>query len=148
MTRSRSRFWMTPVIAVIALVAVLAVVLAASVAAPAGPVPAGSSAEVRDWERIAISTIYGPPDLPVRTPIPVGVHYMGFTSLAMYRAAEAADRQHGSPVAAIARAAHDVLAEYVATPTAAADLAAALALTAGQGTDHHIEIPVAKHFRR
>ena len=70
---------------------------------------------VRDWERIAISTIFGPPDLPVRTPIPVGVLYMGFTSLAMYRAAEAADRQHGSPVAAIARAAHDVLAEYVPT---------------------------------
>ena len=95
---------------------------------------------VRDWERIAISTIYGPPDLPVRTPIPVGVLYMGFTSLAMYRAAqaadrqhgspvaaaEAADRQHGSPVAAIARAAHDVLAEYVPTQV---DLAGAIAAT-------------------
>jgi hypothetical protein len=107
------------------MVAVLAVVPATSVGAAAGPVSAGSSAVVRDWERIAISTIYGPPELPVRTPIPVGVIYMGFTSLAMYRAAEAADRQHGSPVAAIARAAHDVLAEYV--PSQKADLAEELA---------------------
>ena len=48
--------------------------------------------------------------------------YLGFTSLAMYQAAEAAGRQHGSQVAAIAQAAHDVLLEYFpASETALAD---------------------------
>ena len=60
--------------------------------------PATPSAVVADWERTAIKTIY----TDNTTPIPVGVLYLGFTSLAMYNAAKLADRWHGSPVAAAA----------------------------------------------
>ena len=84
-----------------------------------------SSTVVRDWERTSILTIYGDPLLPPKTPIAVGVPYLGYTSLAMYPAARAAERQHGSPVAAIAVAAHDVLLEYF--PDSEVALAAALA---------------------
>ena len=78
-----------------------------------------SSGVVRDWEQTAIDTIFpiksSPP--PTQTPIPVGALYLGFTSLAMYRATEAAGR-HGSAEAAVATAAHDVLVEYFPTSTA------------------------------
>ena len=82
------------------------------------------SAVVTDWERSAIRTIY----TENATPIPVGVLYLGLTSLAMYNAAKLADRWHGSSVAAAAVAAHDVLAEYFPTSAAAlqADLTASL----------------------
>ncbi|HEY5881506.1 MAG TPA: hypothetical protein VIU11_21530, partial [Nakamurella sp.] len=60
---------------------------------------------VRDWERTSIRTIFP------ATPIPVGALYLGFTSLAMYRAAEATGHR-GSAEAAVATAAHDVLVEY------------------------------------
>jgi hypothetical protein len=81
-----------------------------------------SSSVVRDWERTAMATIYPAVD---PTPIPIGVVYLGFTSLAMYDAAQAAERVHGSAPAAVAVAAHDVLAAYF--PAAAPALDAALA---------------------
>jgi hypothetical protein len=79
--------------------------------------PATPSAVVADWERTSIRTIY----TENASPVPVGVLYLGFTSLAMYNAAKLADRWHGSPAAAAAVAAHDVLEEYFANSAAALD---------------------------
>lgn len=67
-----------------------------------------SSTVVHDWERTAFRTVY----TENASPTPVGVPYLGFTSLAMYDAARLAERRHASPAAALAVAAHDVLAEY------------------------------------
>ncbi len=112
----------------IALCAVVTVALMPVVAGPAAAGPPGpntsSSAIVRSWERTSIRTIYA----EAATPIPVGALYLGFTSLAMYRAARAVGA-HGSAEAAIAVAAHDVLREYFPASTAAldADLATSLA---------------------
>ncbi len=96
--------------------AVLAVLTAAGTglvtspgAAAAGPDRRASAAVVLAWEHEAMDTIY-PAVKP--TPIPIGVLYLGFTSLAMYDAARAAERIRGSQTAAVAAAAHDVLAEY------------------------------------
>jgi hypothetical protein len=63
------------------------------------------------------------------TAIPVGIVYLGFTSLAMHRAAQRAERAGVSQAAAVATAAHDVLAEYFPASTAAlgADLVSSLA---------------------
>jgi hypothetical protein len=57
------------------------------------------------------------------------VLYLGFTSVAMFDAVEAAQRRHASAVAAAAVAAHDVLLEYFPSSAAnlATDLAASLA---------------------
>jgi hypothetical protein len=84
-----------------------------------------SSTVVHAWERTSIRTIY----TDNVTPIPVGVVYLGFTSLAMYEAAQSARRHHGSQVAAIAQAAHEVLAQYY--PASASKLSADLAVTLG-----------------
>ena len=92
------------------------------------------AAVVRIWERISIRTIY----TENSTLIPVGAMYLGFTSLAMYRAAQAAGARHGSAAAAVAVAAHDVLAEYFPASATAldADLGATLAtLPRGRVTD-------------
>src|SRR3954447_25185118 len=68
---------------------------------------------VLDWERIAIRTVYA--DQTPATPIPVGVPTLAFTALAMYRAAQrSAHLGNTSGSAAVARAAHDVLAAYFA----------------------------------
>lgn len=105
---------------------VLPLVLALVGASPASAGPPddrglASAAVVRAWEQTAVDTIFpiknSPP--PTQTSIPVGALYLGFTSLAMYRAAESAGR-HVSAEAAVATAAHDVLAEYF--PSAKADL--------------------------
>ena len=62
-----------------------------------------------DWERTSFRTIY----TEAATPIPIGVPYLGFTSLAMYDAVRRAqDRSDASAQAAAAVAAHDVLAAY------------------------------------
>jgi len=79
-----------------------------------------SSAVVHDWERISLQTIYDPNAF---SPIPVGVLYLGFTSLAMHQAVQLAGRARASQVAAAATAAHDVLSEYF--PAAKAKLDAA-----------------------
>ncbi len=80
---------------------------------------------VRDWERSSIRTIY----TEAATPIPIGVLYLGFTSVAMYEAVTTAHRHHASAAAAAAVAAHDVLLEYFPGSAANldADLAASLA---------------------
>jgi hypothetical protein len=83
---------------------------------------------VLDWQRISFRTIYA--DQTPVTPIPVGVPTLGFTSVAMYRAARrSAHLGTGSESAAVARAAHDVLAHYFPGSVAKldADLASSLA---------------------
>ena len=100
---------------------------AVSAPAPARHTPAAASSDVvHDWQRTSIRTIY-PAVNP--TPIPIGVLYLGFTSLAMYDASEAAGRARASQAAAVATAAHDVLATYFpgARTSLDADLAASLA---------------------
>ncbi|MGS0685461.1 vanadium-dependent haloperoxidase [Nakamurella sp. GG22] len=106
MTRSHSRLLTLFVVAVLGLIPVTPVIADTTHSHHA------SSTVVQDWERTSILTIYGDPELAPKTPIAIGVPYLGYTSLAMYRAAQAADRQHGSRVAAIAVAAHDVLLHY------------------------------------
>ncbi|WP_421741591.1 vanadium-dependent haloperoxidase [Cellulomonas sp.] len=107
----------------------VAAVLALGLSTPAAasqPAPAVATTVVRDWQRTSMRTIY-PAVNP--TPIPVGVLYLGFTSLAMHRAADAARHAHGSREAAVATAAHDVLAHYfpVASASLDADLLTSLA---------------------
>jgi hypothetical protein len=81
-----------------------------------------SAQVVLDWERTAFSTIYP------TSPTPVGVPLLGYTSTAMYEAAHWSMRRHdSSEAAAVATAAHDVLAHYV--PGAAATLDARLVTT-------------------
>jgi hypothetical protein len=81
---------------------------------------------VLDWERIAFRTVYV--DQTPTTPVPVGVPILGFTALAMYRAAQrSAHVGASSESAAVARAAHDVLAHYL--PASAARLDGDLATT-------------------
>jgi hypothetical protein len=95
-------------------------------AAPAVSSRAPASAQVvLDWERIALRTVY----TENLTPIPVGVLYLGFTSVAMDRAAYRARRHGGSSAAAVAVAAHHVLLKYFEASRAAldADLATSLA---------------------
>lgn len=84
------------------------------------------------WERIAMTTVYP------ATPIPSGVPILGFTSVAMYDAAKASVRRwHSSETAAVAAAAHGVLAHYV--PAAKATLDAELAKTLTAVPDGHAE---------
>ncbi len=81
---------------------------------------------VLDWQRISFRTIYA--DQTPVTPIPVGVPTLGFTSVVMYRAGRrSAHLGHSSESAAVARAAHDVLAHYF--PGSVAKLDADLATT-------------------
>jgi hypothetical protein len=97
---------------------------APSQAGPASRSPSQESAQVvLDWERISAGTIY---PLPT-TPIPTNVPLLGFASLAMFDAARTAERRGVSQAAAVATAAHDVLAHYV--PAAGAALDAELATT-------------------
>ncbi|GAA2721599.1 vanadium-dependent haloperoxidase [Cellulomonas aerilata] len=106
-----------------------AALLVVGLAAPtqAGPAARSTSPEssqvVLDWQRTSSATVY---PLPT-TPIPTNVPLLGFTSLAMYDAARAAERRGVSQAAAVATAAHDVLTHYV--PSAAATLDARLEVT-------------------
>lgn len=80
---------------------------------------------VRDWQRTLVRTVY----TEQLTPIPIGVPYLGFTSMAMYDAVKRAERRNVSAEAAAAVAAHGVLVEYFPTSQANldADLASSLA---------------------
>ena len=92
-----------------------------------------------DWQLIAIDTIYvdgrivlppvpDPPPAAGPVPIPVGTLFLGYTALAVEDAVQRADRQGGaSGSAAIATAAHDVLANYL--PNTQTKLDDALAAT-------------------
>ena len=88
---------------------------------------------VLDWQLITFRTVYPTPLRPT-IPIPVGLPILGFVSLTMYRAAQrSAHLGASSESAAVARAAHDVLAHYVPEATTLdADLAATFA-TIGPG---------------
>lgn len=118
---------LAPILAILLAALALSPVPASSGSAP--PAPAAATAEsstvVTDWERVLVRTVF----TENTTPIPVGVLYLGFTSVAMYDAVQRAQRSDGSLVAAVATAAHDVLVEYFPTSSAhlAADLAATLA---------------------
>jgi len=103
-------------------------------AAPAAP-PRHPSSVVLDWERTSFLTVYGPgTQAPPRTPIPVGVLYLGFVSLAMHDAAETSTRTaRSSEAAAVAAAAHGVLVEYF--PTSASALDAALTASLAEVRD-------------
>jgi hypothetical protein len=77
--------------------------------APAERCGGGSSRVVHDWQRAILRTVY----TEHANPVPVGVPYLGFTSLAIVDAvARACERADSSPVAAVAVAGHDVLVEY------------------------------------
>ncbi len=83
------------------------------------PTSTESAQVLLDWERTAFAAIYP------ANPIPVGVPLLGYTSTAMYDAAKWSMWRHdSSETAAVATAAHDVLAHY--TPGALAALDAQL----------------------
>ena len=100
-------------------------------AAPAHRVRAPSPTNgqsVLDWQLISFRTVYAE-QVPA-TPVPVGVPTLAFTSLAMYRAAQRSGELGGSSeAAAVAQAAHDVLAFYF--PASKARLDVDLATTFG-----------------
>jgi len=130
MLRSRAR--QSAIGIVTLLVMAIAGIAAAAPATAAHPHSSpGSSSVIRDWERISLRTIY----TDAATPIPIGVPYLGFVSLAMYNAVQATDRKHGSAAAAAAQAAHDVLAAYFSAWAAPlqADLEASLKAIPGRG---------------
>ena len=116
--------------AAFALLAPLLVAPALGSAAPAGAAadagPLASSVAV-SWQRTAARTVY----TEGRSAPPVGGLYLAFTSLAVHQAATEGQR-HGThaAAAAVATAAHDVLAEYFPASTTSldADLAASLAM--------------------
>jgi hypothetical protein len=101
-------------------------VTAGTASSPAAAAPTHSSQVILDWERTSFRTVYAEQTPP--TPIPSGVLYLGFTSTAMHDAVKKAFRHGGSPVAAAAVAAHDVLVEYFPASMANldADLTASL----------------------
>ena len=73
----------------------------------AGPAaPPEPATVVTDWEQILLDTVYG--QAAPKTPIPLGVPLLGYTSVAMYDGVKRAARIGGSQSAAVAQAAHDV----------------------------------------
>ena len=78
-----------------------------------------------DWQLIAIDTVYvdgrivlppvpDPAPAPGPVPVPVGTLFLGYTALAVNDAVQrAGHRRHANSAAAIATAAHDVLAHYL-----------------------------------
>jgi hypothetical protein len=91
---------------------------------PPGDIETGAAMAVA-WQRIAVRTIYTE---GLQAP-PVGGLYLAFTSLAVHDAARAAHGSNNRSRAAVASAAHDVLAEYFPLSSAAlaADLTSSLA---------------------
>jgi hypothetical protein len=89
------------------------------------PARAESVSTLLDWQRIAIDTIFvdgrivlapapDPPPAAAAVPVPVGTLFLGYTALAVDDAVQrAGHRRHASSGAAIATAAHDVLAHYL-----------------------------------
>ena len=77
------------------------------------------------WQGIAMATIYP------ANPVPSGVPLLGFTSGAVYDAVRASVHTHrSSEAAAVATAAHDVLAHYLPAAEPALDTQLATSLAA------------------
>lgn len=77
------------------------------------------------WQGIAMATIYP------ANPVPSGVPLLGFTSGAVYDAVRASvHTHHSSEAAAVATAAHDVLAHYLPAAESALDTQLATSLAA------------------
>ena len=101
------------------------------------------------WQLIAIDTVYvdgrivlppvpdpAPPPGPV--PVPVGTLFLGYTALAVNDAVQrAGHHRHASSAAALATAAHDVLAHFL--PNTQAKLDDALEATLADIPDSHAE---------
>jgi len=108
-----------------AVIATLLCMLSTSLATPSATAGSQDGAVVTHWNAIAQRTIY----TEAATPVPIGQLYFGFVSAAVYDAVR--DAEHGkrkaSVTAAVATAAHDVLAEYF--PNSATALATDLAGT-------------------
>jgi hypothetical protein len=112
---------------------------APTVASSSGRHPTGqlegmaATTTLLDWQLTAIETIYvdgrivlppvpDPPPAAAPVPIPVGTLFLGYTALAVNDAVQRADRRGGaSTSAAIATAAHDVLANYLPNTQAKLD---------------------------
>ena len=113
------------------------------------PARAESVSTLLDWQRIAIDTIFvdgrivlppvpDPPPAPAAVPVPVGTLFLGYTALAVDDAVQTAGhRRHASSGAAIATAAHDVLAHYL--PNTQANLDEALETTLAAIPDSRAE---------
>ncbi len=116
----------------IGVTACLGVVATAALVSPAGVAAAAESGEsraatVRAWNAIAVRTITSPSEGALAPP-PAQLH-LGLVSSAVYDAVDRAVPGHVSVRAAVATAAHDVLAAYFPASTSAldADLDATLA---------------------
>jgi hypothetical protein len=95
-----------------------------------------------DWQRIAIDTVYvdgrivlppvpTPAPAPGPVPVPVGTLFLGYTALAVHDAVESAGSGDGAAEsAAIASAAHDVLASFLPNTRTKLDEALATTLAA------------------
>jgi hypothetical protein len=106
-------------------------------------------ATLLDWQLIAIDTVYvdgrivlppvpDPAPAAGPVPVPVGTLFLGYTALAVNDAVQTAGhRRHASSSAAIATAAHDVLAHYL--PNTQTLLDEALAATLADISDSHAE---------
>lgn len=104
--------------------------------APAAAAAAAAPDVVHRWQSISFETVYGPPPLPSppnpptapRTPIPLGVPLLGYTSVAMHDAVVRAQRRgNASATAAVVVAAHDVLSHFFTSDPLAAERDADLA---------------------
>jgi hypothetical protein len=125
----------------------LAVAPASTATAPSSGSPAAGDV-VNEWNTIAVRTVF----TERLTPIPVGQVYLGFVSAAVYDAvlSNLAQAEQGgvrpSMKAAVATAAHDVLAEYFADSASnlQADLDTTLAdVPNGRAEDRGIRIGAA-----
>jgi len=115
----RRRRLIVPVLLSLALL--LPVAPGSTLTEASAPTAAPTSADViLDWEGTLLRTVYA----ENAQPIPVGILYLGFTSVTMYEAVTKAHHRDASKEAAAAVAAHDVLAKYF--PSSAANLAADL----------------------
>jgi hypothetical protein len=132
---------------ILGLLLLLAFAPTSTAAAPASGAPAAGDV-VNKWNAIAVRTIYA----ERLTPIPSGQVYLGFVSAAVYDAvlADRARANEGgvrpSMKAAVATAAHDVLAEYFADSASnlVADLDATLAAVPnGDAEDRGVRIGAA-----
>lgn len=124
-------------------IVVAALTAAGQPASAHGPADHASAVStLLDWQRIAIDTVYvdgrivlppvpSPAPAPGPVPVPVGTLFLGYTALAVDDAVHAAGRRdRATQSAAIATAAHDVLASFLPNTRTTLDEALAATLTA------------------